>query len=127
MSVDSLPHVLVVDPDPAGRSRVCAILRANGFAPRTAESAEEILAAKVATVLLSMDGTDEERLDLIRALRRLGPHRPAIVLMSGRGQALLPRALDAGADDDLTIPTCPEELLARLRVVGRRRRIEAER
>jgi diguanylate cyclase (GGDEF)-like protein len=126
LSIDALPHVLVVDPDPAEGSRVCEILRANGFTPRTAESAEEILTAKVATVLLSLDGGGEERLDLIRALRRLGPNRPAIVLMSGRGQTLLARALDAGADDYLTIPTGTEELLARLRVVGRRRRIEAE-
>jgi DNA-binding response OmpR family regulator len=125
LSMDALQHVLVADPDPAGRSRVCAILRANGFTPQTAESAEEILAAKAATVLLSLDGAGEERLDLIRALRGLGPHRP-IVLMSGRGQALLSRALDAGADDYLSTPTDTEELLARLRVVGERRRIEAE-
>ena len=125
LAIDALPGVLVVDPDPAGRSRVCAILRANGFMPRTAGSAEEILAAKVATVLLSLDGTGEELLDLIRALS-LGPQRPAIVLMSRRGQTLLARGLDAGADDYLTIPTGTEELLARLRVVGRRRRIDAE-
>ena len=126
LSKDARQHVLVAEPDPARRSSVCGILRANGFTPQTAEAAEEILAAKVATVLLSLDGEDEERLDLIRALRRLGPHRPTIVLMSGRGRALLSRALDAGADDYLITPTGAEELRARLRVVGERRRIEAE-
>jgi diguanylate cyclase (GGDEF)-like protein len=127
LSTDALQHVLVADPDPLERSRVCAILRDNGFTPQTAETTEEILAATEAdTVLVSVDGASKERLALIRELRGLGPHRPAIVAMSGWGQALLSQALDAGADDCLISPTGPQELRARLRVVRERRRLEAE-
>ncbi len=120
-------HVLVAASDPRERSQVCAILRDSAILARTAEAMEEILAATdVDTVLLSLDGASEERLALIRELRGIGPHRPAIVAMSGRGQALLSLALDAGADDCLTTPTGPEELRARLRVVREGRRLEAE-
>jgi diguanylate cyclase (GGDEF)-like protein len=106
---------------------VCAILRGNGIAAQAAETAEEILAAtEVDTVLLSLNGSNEERLELIREMRGLGPHRPAVVVMSAQGQAILPRALEAGADDYLITPAGPEELLARLNVVAERRRLEAE-
>jgi diguanylate cyclase (GGDEF)-like protein len=126
-SNDAYQHVLVADPDPVGRSRVCAILRDNGIVAQTAETAAEVLAAtEVNAVLLSLDGSSEERLGLVREMRGLGPARPAIVAMSGPGQGLLARALDAGADDYLITPTGPEELLARLRVVAERRRLEAE-
>ena len=123
----ALQRVLVADPDPLERSRICAILRDQGIPAQTAETTEEILAAtEVDTVLVSLDGAGGERLALIRELRGLGPHRPAIVAMSGPGEAVLSRALDAGADDCLTTPTGPEGLRARLRVVGERRRLEAE-
>ena len=125
-SREALPHVLVADPDPVGRSRICAILNANGLPARAAASPDEVLTATEAdTVLLSLDG-ENERLDLVGEMRRLGPHRPTVVVMSGQGRALLSRALDAGADDYLVTPTGPEELLARLRVVAERRRLEAE-
>jgi two-component system, cell cycle response regulator len=121
-------HVLVADPDPAGRSSLCAILRAGGIPARPAETAEEVLAATGAdTVLLSLDGSPEERLELIRRLRERGPRRPAVVVVSERSRDLLPRALDAGADDYLLGPPRPDELIARLGVVAGRRRLEAER
>ena len=126
-STDSLPHVLISDPNPVGRSRVSEILHASGIPADTAETAQQVLAATEAdTVLLSLDGSTEEKLELIRKLRGLGPRRPAIVVMSGQSNALLPRALDVGADDYLITPARPEELVARLRVVADRRRLEAE-
>jgi two-component system cell cycle response regulator len=127
-SRDSIRHVLIADRDPGGRSRLCAILRANGIPAETAGTTDEILAASgVDAVLLSLDGPPEDLLDLIRGIRGLGLHRPAVVVLSGRSEALLPRALDAGADDYLISPARPEELIARLRVLAGRRRLEAER
>jgi diguanylate cyclase (GGDEF)-like protein len=124
-------RVLVADLEPLRRSLVCATLRANGIVAQVAETAGEILAAtEVDTVLLSLngslDGSTEERIELIREMRGLGPHRPAVVVMSEQGQASLPRALEAGADDYLITPAGPEELLTRLNVVAERRRLEAE-
>jgi diguanylate cyclase (GGDEF)-like protein len=120
-------HVLVADLNPLRRRQVCAMLRASDVLAQEAGTAEEILAAtEVDAVLLSLDGSGEERLELIREMRGFGPHRPAIVVMSGPGQTLLPRAIEAGADDYLVTPAAPEELLARLKVVAERRRLEAE-
>ena len=50
-SQDAGQHVLVADPDPAGRSRVCAILRDNGILTQTADTAAEVLAATEAEAL----------------------------------------------------------------------------
>jgi two-component system cell cycle response regulator len=126
-SQDSSLHVLIADPDPVGQSWLCEILCANGIPADTATTVDEVLAAtEVHTVLLSLDGSPEERLELIREMRARGPQRPAVVVMSGQSPALLPHALDAGADDYLLTPVRPEELIARLRVVADRRRLEAE-
>ena len=121
-------RVLVADADPAERSRLREILRANGIPAETAASAGEVLAATgIGAVLLSLDGPLEERLGLIREMRGLGPGRPSVVVLSGGSPALLPHALDAGADDYLFSPPRPEELIARLGVAAGRRRLEAER
>ena len=126
-ATDTPQRVLVAEADSVQRSRVCAMLHDRGIVAETAETTEEILAATgVDTVLVSLDGAGTERLALIRELRGLGPHRPAIVAMSGAGEALLSRALDAGADDCLVTPVGPEGLRVRLRVVSERRRLEAE-
>jgi diguanylate cyclase (GGDEF)-like protein len=120
-------HVLVADLNPLRRTLICAILRANGLAASEAETAEEILAATdVDAVLLALNGSGEDRLELIREMRGHGPHRPALVVMSTPGQAVLPRALEAGADDYLITPAGPGELLSRLKVVAERRQLEAE-
>ena len=127
-SPDSPRRVLIADPDPAAGSRLRAILSANGIPAETAGTAQEVLAATGADgVLVSLDGPPEERLALIRSLRELGPRRPAVVVLSEQSQALLPRALDAGADDYLISPPRPEELIARLRVATAWRRLETER
>ena len=100
LSTEAPQRVLVGDPDPLERSRVCASLRDQGILAQTAGTTEEILAATgVDTVLVSLAGAGAERLALIRELSGLGPHRPAIVAMSGPGETLLSEALDAGADD----------------------------
>jgi two-component system, cell cycle response regulator len=127
-SPDAPRRVLIADPDPAGEARLRAILGANGIPAETAGTPEEALAATgVDAVLLSLDGPSEERLGLIRRMRDLGSRRPAIVVLSEQSQALLPHALDAGADDYLITPPRPEELIARLRVAIGRRRLETER
>ena len=127
-SPDSPRRVLIADPDPAGESRLRGILHANGIPAETAGTAEEVHAATgVDAVLLSLDGPPEERLGLIRRMREMGARRPAVVVLSGQSQALLPRALDAGADDYLISPPRPDELIARLGVATGRRRLEAER
>jgi diguanylate cyclase (GGDEF)-like protein len=87
--------------------------------PQSPESAPAVM-------LVSLEASDEAHLHLVRSVAGLGPRRPAIVVMGRSGQDLVGPALDAGADDYLTVPTGAADLIARLRIVSERRRIEGE-
>jgi DNA-binding response OmpR family regulator len=66
-------------------------------------------------MLPSMDGVD-----VARRLRRQKVRTPILMLTARDAVADRVRGLDAGADDYLTKPFALEELLARVRAVGRR-------
>src|SRR2546422_4814041 len=66
-------------------------------------------------MLPSMDGVD-----VARQLRRQKVRTPILMLTARDAVADRVRGLDAGADDYLTKPFALEELLARIRAVGRR-------
>jgi len=66
-------------------------------------------------MLPSMDGVD-----VARQLRRQKVRTPILMLTARDAVADRVRGLDAGADDYLTKPFALEELLARVRAVGRR-------
>lgn len=63
---------------------------------------------------------DGSGLDWLRARRARGETTPALVLTARDQLSQRIEGLDAGADDYLVKPFAPEELAARLRVVGRR-------
>jgi two-component system KDP operon response regulator KdpE len=70
-------------------------------------------------VVLDLGLPDMDGVDVIRALR--GWTSVPILILSGRTQSLAKvQALDAGADDYVTKPFQVDELVARLRAVGRR-------
>ena len=58
--------------------------------------------------------------DLVRALRASGSSLPVLMLTARDGVPDRVRGLDCGADDYMTKPFAPEELLARLRALLRR-------
>jgi len=135
MSSGAVPQVLMMEPDRVWRMRLTSILAHHGMLGRVVETPAEALAASVlgpgraadvAAVLVSLEDASEERLDLVRQIAGLGPQRPALVVTSGSGGSLVRRAIEAGADDYLIVPTGPEEVLARLQIVSERRRLDAE-
>jgi two-component system KDP operon response regulator KdpE len=70
-------------------------------------------------VVLDLGLPDVDGVEVVRGLR--GWSAAPIVILSGRSQsAAKVEALDAGADDYVTKPFSIDELLARLRAVGRR-------
>ena len=78
-------------------------------------------AAHWAAVLLDWQLPDGEGLALLPQLRRALPDS-AVIMLTARDQITdRIRGLDAGADDYLVKPYDPDELLARLRAVERRR------
>jgi len=116
--------VLVVDDDPEIRSSLHSLLEAAGYQVESAadgrEALERVAAASpnllVADVLMPvMDG-----LALCRMLRAAGNTVPVLLLTARSDVADCVAGLDAGADDYLSKPFDPNELLARLRAMARR-------
>ena len=118
-------RVLLVEDDPSLAQAVCGYLRAKSFVVDTVSSlirAEQAIhGAEYAVVLLDLGLQDGDGLSLLSRLRVLR-NRPTVVIVTGRDQVTDRIAgLDAGADDYLVKPYDPEELLARLRAIERRR------
>jgi len=103
---------------------VCSYLRAKAFVVdvvgRLDEARSALLTAQYSAVLLDLHLEDGDGLALMPAVRALR-EQPAVIVLTARDQVSdRIRGLDAGADDYLTKPYDPGELLARLRAVQRR-------
>jgi two-component system KDP operon response regulator KdpE len=76
-------------------------------------------------VILDLGLPDIDGVEVVRGLR--GWTKVPILVLSGRDQSLAKvTALDSGADDYVTKPFNVDELLARLRAIGRRATDDAE-
>ena len=116
-------RVLVVDDEPQILRALRVVLREAGFEAVPAETAEEALdraavrppdAAIIDLVLPDGDGVE-----VTRRLREWS-EMPIIVLSAIGDEAEKVRALEAGADDYVTKPFGPRELVARLQAALRR-------
>jgi two-component system phosphate regulon response regulator PhoB len=120
-------HVLVVDPDPAVRQLLALNLTRAGHRVDLCPDAESALAALDAgmpdMLLLEWDLPGESGEALIRRLHAQPRARDLTIIMvsqrAGEHDKIL--ALESGADDYLTKPFNPRELLARMQAVLRRR------
>jgi two-component system OmpR family response regulator len=117
-------RILLVEDDAELAAAVCAYLRAKAFVvdtvPRLEDARGALLTAEYGAVLLDLHLPDGDGLALMPAIRAL-PDRPVVIVLTARDQVSdRIRGLDAGADDYLTKPYDPGELLARLRAVQRR-------
>ena len=123
MSTLPLPHVLVVDDDEGVRRLVDDYLGQNDFRVSGAESGAELLSAfrtqVVDLVLLDLRLRGEDGMRLLRQLRAES-QIPVIILTGRSDEADRVMGLELGADDYLTKPFSPRELLARIRTVLRR-------
>jgi two-component system KDP operon response regulator KdpE len=117
------PTVLVCDDEPQILRALKVILREAGFEAIGAETAREALdsaalrqpdAAIVDLVLPDGDGIE------VCAQLRSWSEMPIVVLSAIGEEAQKVRALEAGADDYVTKPFGPNELVARLRAAMRR-------
>jgi two-component system, OmpR family, KDP operon response regulator KdpE len=117
------PSVLVCDDEPQILRALKVILREAGFEAVGAETAREALdtaalrrpdAAIIDLVLPDGDGVD------VCAQLRSWSEMPILVLSAIGEEAQKVRALEAGADDYVTKPFGPKEMVARLRAAMRR-------
>jgi two-component system KDP operon response regulator KdpE len=122
-------RVLVCDDEPQIIRALKVILRDHGFEPLATATAKEALdtaavqnpdAAIIDLVLPDGDGVE------VCADLRSWSQMPIIVLSAIGEEKEKVRALDAGADDYVTKPFGPDELIARLEAVLRRTEPQAE-
>ncbi len=119
------PHILAVDDDAQIRALLFEYLSGNGLRVSLASSGAEmsnVLGEEtIDLVILDVRLKDEDGLALARSLReRLS--MPVIMLTGVRDEADRVMGLELGADDYITKPFSPRELLARIRTVLRRTR-----
>jgi two-component system, OmpR family, KDP operon response regulator KdpE len=118
-----MTRVLVVEDEPLTVRTLDLNLRARRYEVNVARDGEEALRRaadwRPDIVVLDLGLPDIDGVEVIHELR--GWSRVPIIVLSGRtGSADKIAALDAGADDYVTKPFGPGELLARIRAVGRR-------
>jgi DNA-binding response OmpR family regulator len=119
-------HVLAVDDDPSVRQLISHYLGDFDFRVSAVPSGREMLQvldeSAVDLVLLDLRLPGEDGLQLARSLRERS-RVPIIILTGLRDEADRVMGLELGADDYLTKPFSPRELLARIRALLRRTRM----
>ena len=128
MNTTTLPHVLIVDDEPDVRDLVTEYLGKNELRVSAAASGREMFdlfdRESIDLVLLDLKMPGEDGMQLARTLRERAT--VPIVLLTGRNEeADRVMGLELGADDYVTKPFSPRELLARVRAVLRRYQVQA--
>src|ERR1700750_1303389 len=117
------PHILIVDDDSSIRAMLTEYFTENGLRVSSAESSAAMSAILADTaidlVVLDLRLAGEDGMAIARTLR--GHSAIPIIMLTGvRDEADRVMGLELGADDYLTKPFSPRELLARIRTVLRR-------
>jgi DNA-binding response OmpR family regulator len=122
------PHILALDDDPSIRDLIADYLAANELRVTAVGSGRELAEAMardmVDLVILDLRLPGEDGMQIARRLREesLIP----ILMLTGRiDEADRVMGLELGADDYLTKPFSPRELLARVRALLRRAKAQA--
>ena len=120
-----MPRILLVEDEPAIADTVQYALRAEGFEPvhclTGGEALRQAATGEFALAVLDVGLPDIGGFALCRELRR-GRELPVIFLTAQDAEADRILGLEIGADDYVTKPFSPRELVARVRVVLRRAR-----
>ncbi|MBS1230341.1 MAG: DNA-binding response regulator [Proteobacteria bacterium] len=128
MNAVTSPHILLIDDDPAIRELVTEYLEHNDMRVSAGGSGREMFELldrePIDLVLLDLKLPREDGLQLARMLRERATL--PIVLLTGRNEeADRVMGLELGADDYVTKPFSPRELLARVRAVLRRYQVQS--
>ncbi|MFD9407946.1 response regulator transcription factor [Streptomyces sp. NPDC059989] len=118
-------RILVVDDDPTVTEVVTGYLKNAGFVVDTAADGHEALACAASgrpdLVVLDLMLPGLDGIDVCRGLREASP-APAVIMLTARGdEEDRVLGLEVGADDYVTKPFSPRELVLRVAAVLRRR------
>ena len=128
VNTDVAPHILVIDDDPAIREMVARYFGDHDLRVSSGASGRELFdrldQSAIDLIVLDLKLAGEDGMQLARQVRERGTL--PIVLLTGRNEeADRVMGLELGADDYVTKPFSPRELLARVRAVLRRYRVQA--
>ena len=128
MSETLQPHILVVDDDPQIRTLLEDYLTENGLRVTVAANSQQMSSTlaeeAIDLVVLDLRLAGEDGMAIARSLRDQSAI-PIVMLTGIKDEADRVMGLELGADDYLTKPFSPRELLARIRTVLRRTRSTA--
>src|SRR5467141_870608 len=118
-------HILVIEDEKEIADFLVRGLREEGFTVECARDGEtgwhQLKTGTWDVVLLDWWLPGSDGLSLLRRFRQLGHGTPVLLLTARDAVSDRVRGLDAGADDYLCKPFAFEELLARVRVLARRK------
>ena len=124
--MEATDHILIVDDDREIRTLTTDYLQRQCLRVSAANGGDEMRAVlalgKVDLVVLDVRMPGEDGLTLGRDLRQRFPHMPILMLSSLSEDTDRIVGLELGADDYMTKPFSPRELLARIRAILRRSR-----
>ena len=128
MSETLQPHILVVDDDPQIRTLLEDYLTENALRVTVAANSQQMSSTlaeeAIDLVVLDLRLAGEDGMAIARSLRDQSAI-PIVILTGIKDEADRVMGLELGADDYLTKPFSPRELLARIRTVLRRTRSTA--
>jgi DNA-binding response OmpR family regulator len=119
-----MEKILVIEDDRATRKALQQLLEAEGYVVEAAQNGAEGLAmfraARPTFVLLDLKMPQVGGQDVCREIRKLSEDIPIVVVTGSVDEVNPVLMLELGADDYVTKPFSPRELVARVRAVLRR-------
>jgi two-component system alkaline phosphatase synthesis response regulator PhoP len=129
MREEALNKVLIVEDDPDIHSFMAMHLNKKGYCCTVVEDGisalEKVLTETYNMIILDMMLPQLDGLQLLQRIRSRDQELPVLILSARTEIKEKITALELGADDYLTKPFSPDELVARLKVLLRRRAIKA--
>ncbi len=125
-----MPKILIVEDDPAVRDILKIALEREGMTVEAVGNGEKALkcfrdAGTLDLVILDIMLPDIDGITLCQELRR-SSDVPIVMLTAREGERNVVVGLEVGADDYVTKPASPAEIVSRVRAQLRRRRMDAQ-
>jgi len=126
VTTDNAPHILAIDDDPAMRELIADYLGENDVRVTTVATGEEMARVldeqAIDAIVLDLRLAGEDGMELAKKVRAESTI-PIIMVTGKKDEADRVMGLELGADDYITKPFSPRELLARVRAVLRRYKV----
>ena len=125
-----MPKILIVEDDPAVRDILKIALEREGMTVEAVENGEAALksfrsVSSLDLVILDVMLPDTDGITLCQQLRR-NSDVPIVMLTAREGERNVVVGLEVGADDYITKPARPAEVVSRVRAHLRRRRLDTQ-